>query len=84
MEKTKINLDIVLPDVPDEKDACVNRIITSLQYKRGIDKVHVVPEDENKKAPLCFHYDPDVIFISEVEKLAKKSWRRNNRTLWSL
>lgn len=73
MEKTKINLDIILPEVPNERDECVSRIIKSLEYKRGIDKVHVVPEKGNKKAQLCFHYDPSVISIKQVEQLAKKA-----------
>src|SRR5699024_105043 len=47
--------------------------IKSLEYKRGIDKVHVVPEDGNKKAQLCFHYNPSEISISKVEDLAKKA-----------
>lgn len=73
MEKTRINLDILLPGVPDERDECVARIIKSLESKRGIDKVHVVPEDGNKKAQLCFHYDASVISISKVEEFAKKA-----------
>jgi len=73
MKKVKINLDIVLPDVPDEKDACVHRIIVAMESKKGIDKVHLVPETENAKAKLCFHYDPDAISINQVEKLAKQA-----------
>ncbi len=73
MEKTKINLDIILPQVPNERDECVSRIIESLAGKRGIDKVHVVPEDGNRKAQLCFHYDPAVISINKVEQLAKQA-----------
>jgi Cd2+/Zn2+-exporting ATPase len=73
VEKTRINLDILLPEIPNERDECVARIINQLQYKRGIDKVHIVPEDGNKKAQLCFHYDPSVISISKVERLAKKA-----------
>src|SRR5215213_6739259 len=71
MEKTRINLDILLPEVPNERDECVRRIIKALAYRRGIDKVHIVPEEENKKALLCFHYDPSVISINKVEQLAK-------------
>ncbi|ANE50882.1 heavy metal translocating P-type ATPase [Flavisolibacter tropicus] len=73
MEKTRINLDILLPEVPNERDECVARIINMLQYKRGIDKVHVIPEDGDRKAQLCFHYDPSVASISKVEELAKKA-----------
>lgn len=73
MKKTKINLDILLPEVPDEKDGCVQRIIKSLEYRRGIDKVHVVSKKGTKKAQLCFHYDPSIISINEVEQLAKSA-----------
>ena len=73
MDKTRINLDILLPEVPNERDECVSRIIKSLEYKRGIDKVHIVPEEEGKKAQLCFHYDSSVIAINKVEQLAKNA-----------
>lgn len=73
MDKIKIDLDIVLPDVPDEKDTCVQRIISSIENKKGIEKVHVVPETETTKAKLCFHYNPGEISIEEVQRLAEKS-----------
>jgi len=73
MEKIKINLDIVLPGVPDEKDECVSRLITAMQGRKGIDKVHVVPETEQVKAQLCFHYDPQLISMEEIQKLAEKA-----------
>lgn len=73
MEKTRINLDILLPEVPDERDECVARIIALLQNKRGIDRVHVIPEEGNKKAQLCFHYDPSEVSLNKVEQLAKKA-----------
>jgi Zn2+/Cd2+-exporting ATPase len=71
MEKTRINLDIILPEVPDERDECVSRIIRSLESVRGIEKVHVLPKDGQVKARVCFHYDPDVISIHKVEQAAK-------------
>ena len=73
LTKTKINLDIILPEVPDERDECVQRIISALESKKGIEKVHVVPKDGNNKARLCFHYDPYFISISDVEQLAKNA-----------
>ncbi len=73
MPKTRINLDIVLPDVPDEKDACVDRIITAMAGKRGIEKVHIIPETGETKAQLCFHYNPAEISVEQVRKLSEKS-----------
>ena len=73
MEKTKIDLDIILPEVPDERDQCVSRVIASIQNKRGIDNVHVVAPDGNLKARLCVHYDASSTSIDEIEQLAKES-----------
>ena len=73
MEKIKINLDLILPDVPDEKDACVNRIIADLKDKQGIEDVHIVSETDKTKAQLCFHYNPDVLTIEKVQTLAKQA-----------
>ena len=73
MEKTRINLDILLPEIPNERDECVLRIINRLQYKRGIDKVHIIPEEGNREAQLCLHYDPAVVSINDVEQLAKEA-----------
>jgi Cd2+/Zn2+-exporting ATPase len=73
MQKTRINLDIILPEIPDERDQCVNRIIDSLQNKKGIEKVHVVPQNGHHKAQLCFHYNPQIISIIKVEELARKA-----------
>lgn len=73
MEKTKIDLDIILPEIPNEKDECVGKIIQVLECKKGIEKVHVVPHSNGIQAKLCFHYDADVISISDVEALAKEA-----------
>lgn len=73
MEKLKINIDLVLPDVPDEKDACVQRIITALEGRPGIEKIHVIPGTANTPPQLCFHYNPDVITLAHVQKMAEQA-----------
>ncbi len=71
MDKTRINLDILLPQVPDARDACVHRIIQSLEEKKGIDKVHLLQKDGNASAQLCFHYDSNVISVADIENKAR-------------
>lgn len=68
-----MNIDILLPEVPNEKDECVARIIHALESKRGIEKVHIIPGKEGAKAQLCFHYEPNFISLSEVQDIAKKA-----------
>lgn len=73
MEKLKINLDLLLPDIPDEQDACVHRIIKELSKRKGIERIHIVPKNSNSKAQLCFHYNPQKINVDTIEKLASKA-----------
>lgn len=49
-EKLKLDLSLVLPDVPDERDACVGRL-TELLQAEGLEKVHLVRED-GRRPPL--------------------------------
>ncbi|HHH49617.1 MAG TPA: heavy metal translocating P-type ATPase, partial [Saprospiraceae bacterium] len=70
MKKLQIELPIILPNVLDEKDQCVQRIIHLLENKIGIDKVHIEEGNTNK---LCIHYDPAIIPIRQVKNLAQQS-----------
>lgn len=65
-EKLVLDLTLVLPHVPDERDACVARLISLLKSK-NIDQVHVVREDD--KARLCLDYDSERIDLTEVRQL---------------
>ncbi|WP_276484791.1 heavy metal translocating P-type ATPase [Paraflavitalea pollutisoli] len=73
MNKIKINLDILLPDVPNEKDACVNRIMSELKDVHGIEGMHIVPEQSHAKAQFCFHYDPSIISVEKVTEIAQQA-----------
>ncbi len=65
-DKLTLDLTLVLPHVPDERDACVGRLISLLKSEK-IDQVHVVREDG--KARLCLHYDSECIGLVEVRQL---------------
>lgn len=73
MEKIKIDLDLVLPEVPDERDACVQRVIAAMQQHKGIEKAHVVPADGQNGARLCFHFDPDEISLEQIQHFAQEA-----------
>lgn len=72
MQKVKINLNLLLPEIPDERDACVARIIAVLKEHKGIDEVHLISGKDSKNAQLCFHFNPDNISVYQVEEIAKK------------
>ncbi|WP_445737211.1 heavy metal translocating P-type ATPase [Mariniflexile sp.] len=73
MKKTQLKIPVVLPQVPNEKDTCVERLIKELQAEEGIEKVHVAEAKEDDTPQLCFHYDPDIISIDRIQSLAERT-----------
>ncbi len=69
METVEIDLPLFLPDVPDARDACVQRLTDLLAQRRGISRLHVVQREG--KSALCLHYDPDVVTLDRVNQLAR-------------
>lgn len=73
MDKEKINLSLILPEIPDERDACVQRVMEIMEKHKGIEKAHVVAANGQADAQLCFHYNPDVISLDQIQQLAKQA-----------
>ena len=69
-KKTSMDLDLVLPDIPDEQDACVGRL-TALLEAGGLEKAHLIHEQGT--ALLCLHYDPERLSVHQVRGLVKAS-----------
>jgi Cd2+/Zn2+-exporting ATPase len=67
-EKLSLQLALVLPGIPDERDSCIQRLIDNLQAQ-GLEKVHVVQEDG--KPFLCLHYDPARTALPQVRSMAQ-------------
>ncbi len=73
MKKLQIKIPLLLPEVSDEKDQCVQKLIQQLEGKEGLEKVHVADETDNGVPQLCFHYAPELISIDQIQKLAKRT-----------
>ena len=73
MEKLQLKIPVILPQVPNEKDSCVERLIQKLQAKEGIEKVHIADANGDDVPQLCFHYDPDIISIDRIQSLAEST-----------
>ncbi len=71
MEKLKIELPILLPQVKDERDQCVKRLIEHLTVHRGIERAHVDTRDG--EAVLCLHYDPNLLPLEKLRRLAERA-----------
>lgn len=44
MKKLQIKISLLLPEVPDEKDQCVERLIQQPKGKEGLEKFYVTNE----------------------------------------
>ena len=73
MKKLQLKIPVILPQVPNEKDTCVKRLIQELEAKEGIEKVHVADAKADNTPQLCFHYDPDIISIDRIQSLAERT-----------
>ena len=69
LRRTTIDLTSLLPELPDADDACVDRLEAIIGEGRGISRAHIQGQD-GKAPALCLHYDPDVVTLAQVERLA--------------
>ncbi len=74
--KIRLELKLLLPDF-DAEDECVNILTTRLSQQRGIEQAHIVRE--NGDARLCLHYDPNLISLATVQRLALEAGAEINQ-----
>jgi Cd2+/Zn2+-exporting ATPase len=71
VEKLKLELPLLLPDVPSEEDQCVEHLIAGMRDHRGVEDAHVDLQDDQPR--LCLHYDPNVLSLADVRRLAEQA-----------
>ena len=67
----QLDLTLVAPAITDERDDCWIQLITQLQTLRGVQKVHLLTDQS--PAQLCLHYDPNLVTLAQVERMATES-----------
>lgn len=75
-EKLQLDLPVVLPDVPDARDACTRRLTETLETQEGVDHVHIIEATGSEPAQLCIHYDPDRLALTRIRQMALQSGAR--------
>ncbi len=71
--KTQLELGLLLPEIPDRSDACVQRLIDLLKAKDGVTEVHVTDVVGQSQWQICIHFDSDQVSITEVRELAQRA-----------
>ena len=74
MRHVRIELPLLLPEIPDARDACVRRLQELLTLRRGITRTHVV--DDGDTPSLCLHYDPATTNVARIRDLAEAGGAR--------
>ncbi len=68
--KLRLDIPVILPEIPDAADACVDRLMGELEGRPGIEQAHVVVGDEpSAPAQLCVHYDPDTLSLARINEI---------------
>ena len=69
-EKLRLDLPVLLPEVSDSRDACVDRLESLIARHPGVTEVHLVERDGGGHE-LCMHYDTETLTLAQVERLAR-------------
>ncbi|MCO6042733.1 heavy metal translocating P-type ATPase [Aeoliella sp. ICT_H6.2] len=64
---------MLLPDLPDVRDRCVQRFAEQLRTRVGVADVHLVEADSENPDRLCVHFDPAVVSLAEVRDIALRT-----------
>ncbi|HMB92410.1 MAG TPA: heavy metal translocating P-type ATPase [Rhodothermales bacterium] len=70
-DKLQLDIAVLLPDVPDARDACVQRLTNRLQAEEGVEQVHLIEAQNGEAAKFCIHYDPDLLALPRIRHIAK-------------
>ena len=76
MTEQTIQLDIglLLPEITSVRDDCVAQLEQRLENQRGIQRVHINHDTEPPQ--LCLHFDPNLISLATVERMARDAGSR--------
>ena len=70
MSKLQLDLPVLLPEIPSERDQCVTRLLDALNAEGGIEKAHL----KNGAPPqVCIHYDPDQVALGKIKSIARRA-----------
>jgi len=72
-EKTRIEIALLLPSVPDGRDACVQRLGALLRANEGITDTHLAELKDGGPDQICIHFNPDRLSIGDVRDLARRA-----------
>jgi Zn2+/Cd2+-exporting ATPase len=73
IEKVQLELSLLLPDVAEEGDTCVQRLREQIEAKTGVDATHLVERPAGGPPRLCVHVDPAQYTVQELRRFAYRA-----------
>ena len=70
-QTVQLDLPLLLPEVPDARDACVHRLTESLESREGVERAHIRETEDDQGTELCIHYDPGVLPLARIRQIAE-------------
>ncbi|MBL4845946.1 MAG: heavy metal translocating P-type ATPase [Planctomycetes bacterium] len=69
--KARLDLEIVLPNVPPGDSECTDRLLRALSSLTGVTELHLLPDGAEAPSQLCVHYDPAIQSLSRIQALVR-------------
>ncbi|MFO0944159.1 MAG: HAD-IC family P-type ATPase [Pirellulales bacterium] len=73
MEKLKVEYRLLFGSDVVAKDVCIERLLSMLQTKSGIESAHLVVTATGVADSVCIHFDPSIVSTAEVRDAALRS-----------
>ena len=73
MPKTRLDIEVLLPEVPDAEDACRQRLCDAIEARTGVDTAHMLESADGSPARLCVHFDPEALTLQDLRQIAERA-----------
>ncbi|WP_454712968.1 heavy metal translocating P-type ATPase [Cupriavidus nantongensis] len=87
-EKLRLDIPVLLPGLPDSSDPCVERLLSELRGKEGVEAAHIKTANVDSDSQICVHYDPAAISLARIRELVTSTGAvissRFGHVLWQL
>ena len=70
-DKLELDIPVLLPDLPDAADACLDRLVSTLSKREGVERAHVICLDGNTPAALCIHFDAAKLPLPRLREMVR-------------
>jgi Cd2+/Zn2+-exporting ATPase len=69
-DRLELDLPVLLPEIPDTADACVDRLASTLAATPGVLRAHLL-QNEGEVPKLCIHFDTTVVSLARVREMVR-------------